>query len=400
MTSLDLLFTSIAILSFLGTSILLAYLIASERSAPRFADSLRGLRHDSIPTTMVSIIIPARNEERDVAKCLESLLVQSYQNLEIIVVDDSSADRTLEVVQKFSEKSKQIKTISAGTKPKGWIGKSWPCWKGYEESKGDYLLFVDADSTLDAALVESSLRYVQEKQIDIFSLSPRVRLHGIIARAVLPIISAAINILYPMKKVNDNKSNRAYVFGTFVMVRRDVYASFGGHERVREEIVEDAAIARVAKTSGFKLRIERGSEFISTSWESEPKSVYEGLERIISSSVRAYGLISVLNAILVFFGVLYPVLFVVVSLVVLPSDFTMLVGLIASLASVALMLTLVVLETKTITGKIGISASLYLLGCTLFIFAIVTTSIKVSRGSNIRWKGQGYQQTLQKQSAC
>ncbi|MDG6904530.1 MAG: glycosyltransferase [Nitrososphaerota archaeon] len=396
MSPFDLLFTSIAILSFLGSFSLLAYLIASERAAPRFEDSLRGLGRDSNPNTMVSIIIPARNEERDISKCLESLVTQSYQYLEIVVVDDSSEDKTLEVARKFSERSKQVKTISAGSKPKGWIGKSWPCWKGYEESKGDYLLFVDADSTLDTTLVESSLRYVQEKKIDVFSLSPKVRLHGTIARAVLPVISAAINILYPMKKVNDKKSNRAYVFGTFVMVSRKVYASFGGHEGVKEEIVEDAAIARVARASGFNLRIERGSEYISTSWESEPKSVYEGLERIISSSARAYGLISIFNAVFVFFVVLYPVFFLVFFLLVFPSDVTLIVGFIASVASAALIFTLTTLETRIITGKIGTSALLYILGCTLFISAIVTTSVKVSRGSTISWKGQKYRQTLHK----
>ena len=148
------------------------------------------------------------------------------------------------------------------------------------------MLFVDADSTLDSATIDSCLKYVQKKNIEMFSLSPRVEIRGIVARAVLPLISGAINILYPMQKVNDKNSDRAYVFGTFILVKRDVYASTGGHERVKNEIVEDAAIARITKASGSNLRIERGSEFVSTQWESDPHTVYDGLERVTSTSVR------------------------------------------------------------------------------------------------------------------
>ncbi len=258
------------------------------------------------------------------------------------------------------------------------------------------MLFVDADSTLDSATIDSCLKYVQKKNIEMFSLSPRVEIRGIVARAVLPLISGAINILYPMQKVNDKNSDRAYVFGTFILVKRDVYASTGGHERVKNEIVEDAAIARITKASGSNLRIERGSEFVSTQWESDPHTVYDGLERVTSTSVRSYGLVSILNAVLIFFLTLYPILFVVIYATLHPTSFVLFVGYIASLLNIVSFLALAGFETKSISGKFGLSAFLYPLGSFLFISAIVSTSVKISRHGAIKWKGQDYVETLRK----
>lgn len=392
---LDLLFTGIAILSFVGSLLLLVYLISSERLAPRFADSIEGIRQGSISGAMVSVIVPARNEEQDIAGCLESLTNQTHQNLEIIVVDDSSSDRTSEIVRKFEEKQK-VRLVSAGKKPESWVGKSWPCWRGYEESRGDYLLFVDADSTLDSSVIESSLKYATEKQIDMFSLSPRIELRGVVAKAVLPLISGAINILYPMQKVNDKKSNRAYVFGTFILVRRETYTSIGGHKGVRDELVEDAAIARKTKSSGFNLRIERGSKFVTTWWEREPRNVYDGLERVTSTSVRSYGLVSILNAVLIFFVALYPIIFVIFYVTIHQPSSTLFLGFLASGFSIVTLLALAGFETNAITGKFGFSTFLYPVGSLLFITAIASTSIKVSRRMTIKWKGQDYVQPLRR----
>ena len=235
-------------------------------------------RQDSNTGVMVSIIVPARNEEQGIAKCLDSLVNQTYQNLEIIVVDDSSTDKTSKITESFEERNHRVRLVSAGEKPEGWVGKSWPCWRGYEQSSGEYLLFVDADSTLDSTTIESCLKYVGKKNIEMFSLSPRVEMKGVVAKAVIPLMSGAINILYPMRKVNDKNSKRAYVFGTFILVKREVYASTGGHEKVKNEIVEDAAIARITKMSGFNLRIERGSEFVRPSGRAMPAVFTMGLK--------------------------------------------------------------------------------------------------------------------------
>jgi len=233
----------VSILSLFGSAVFLSYLLLTERKAPHFAKSVLGLGKDnedcSKEKPLVSVVIAARNEEQMISNCINSVLNQSYSNLEILVVDDSSTDHTTDVVRSIVvECGRVLRLISAGQKPEGWVGKSWPSWLGYRESSGEYLLFLDADSViLDSRTIELCVNYSIQNSIDIFSLSPRVIVRGIWAMSVLPVISSAINLLYPVEKVNDKKNDRAYVFGTFILARKSVYESIGGHWEVRQEIV-------------------------------------------------------------------------------------------------------------------------------------------------------------------
>ncbi len=317
--------------------------------------------------------------------------------MEIIVVDDSSTDRTAEIVARSLVSNPKLRLVKAGAKPDGWVGKSWPCWRGYEEAlNSDYLLFVDADSTFDRTVIELSVLYSEENSIDAFSLSPRVKLHTIWANAVLPLISGAINLLYPMRQVNDRKNERAYVFGTYVLVRKNVYERVGGHMKVRDQLVEDAALARLIKSAGYNLRIERGPDLLTTQWESDLRAIFHGLERIASSSIKTYGLLAILNAVLLFFLIIYPVIFILSVTLFHAFSTTFLVGTVACVLNVLVFLSLSANELYGISGKRGPGILLYVLGGIIFIVAIVTTSIKVAKGKNLYWKGQGYKQAVER----
>lgn len=386
-------FPLIAVLSLLGSIAILSYLGITERQAPKFLFLPEKEEEENGPS--VSIIVTARNEELMIEDCLDSLVAQTYQRKEIIAVDDSSSDRTVEIISRIAAREPQLRLVNAGQKPIGWVGKSWPCWRGAEEAKGEYLLFVDADSQYERTLVSRSALYVKKNAIDIFSVSPRVKFRGIWARAVLPMITGAINLLYPMRKVNDKKSDRAYVFGTYFLIRKDVYEKTGGHREVRDQIVEDAAIARLVKSAGYKLRIERGENLLATEWESDARAIFNGLERVASSSIKSYGIFSILNAILLFFLIVYPLIFVVAALALHVESGLFLTGIIACVANIIVFLTLDALQMTVISGSAGGPAVLlYFIGGLFFIAAIVTTSVKVARGRDLYWKGQGYKQGL------
>jgi len=325
-----------------------------------------------------------------IENCLNSLTNQTSKNIEILVVDDSSSDATAEIVKSAMSRDEKLRLVHAGQKPEGWVGKSWPCWRGFEESRGDFLLFVDADSMFEPTVVERCFSYVNKESIDMFSLSPRIKVHSVWARTVLPLVSGAINLLYPMRKVNDKKSKRAYVFGTFILVRKSVYQKTGGHKQVRDQIVEDAAIAQLVKSSGFNLRIEKGPEFLSTEWENDLGSIFNGLERVTSTSIKTYGLKSILNAVLLFFLIIYPIIFLLTFVASLNFNEILVVGAAASLLNIVVFLSLAAFEMKMVTGKIDPSILIYFLGGIIFIVAIITTSFKVSLGKGIYWKGQGY----------
>ncbi|MFI5419735.1 MAG: glycosyltransferase [Nitrososphaerales archaeon] len=395
---LDLSLTILAVLSFISSFLILVFLVSTESRAPQFSESLKTMNYKVrwTPTAMVSVVVAARNEEEMIEDCLSSLLAQTYPNLEIIAVDDSSSDSTLSLVSKLSSKDDRLRSISAGKKPEGWVGKTWPCWRGFEESKGDVLVFVDADSTFRPDLLDLCMRYVQERKIDLFSLGPRVKITGIWARAVLPLISGAINLLYPMQKVNDPKSKRAYVFGTFFLVKREVYKKTAGHSTVRSEIVEDAAIANLVKTAGYTLRVERGIEFLETVWENDFRSIYVGLERVFSSSVRGIGYISLLNAIFLFMVMIYPLIFLLGYVLLGTPNFVLSFGAIAAILNVICLIAVGSFELKTVRGKISWDAILYPLGGIIFIAAIVSTARKLGANKELEWKGSTYKLPDQK----
>ena len=384
---------------------MLLYLLKTERQAPHVLSHSKNQKQKLEP--LVSIIIAARNEEEKISRCISSLIRQSYRNLEIIVVDDNSLDKTRSIAGEFETTDSRVRVLSAGPKPDGWVGKSWPCEVGFQFSKGEVLLFVDADSEFEFSALQYSIDYFESSSVDMFSISPRVNLKGIWSKATLPLVSAGINLLYPMKKVNDQKSKRAYVFGTFILVKRSVYDSIGGHRTIRDRIVEDAAIAQLAKSKGYKLRVMIGDGLITTDWESEFRSIYQGMERIFSDSIRSYGIVSLLNAVLLFILGLYPIAFILgigiystfASNLLIGSNLVSLIlngGLTASILSITFAISLDANELHIVKGKrnVGLAPLLYPLGFFLFMSAIITSTIKVSRSKGIEWKGQKFEQRL------
>jgi chlorobactene glucosyltransferase len=384
----------------LGMGFILAYLWSTERKAPSIRQPLAGDKAQETTSTefpLISVIITAKNEGQVIEKCVSSIRNQTYQNIEIIVVDDSSVDHTRDIVLNIVALDARVHLIEAGPKPNGWLGKSWPCQKGFEASRGDILLFVDADSIFDSAAIDLTRSRLENAKFDMYSISPRIALKGIWAHAVVPLLSSTINLLYPMVKVNDPSSERAYVFGTFIMVRRSVYQAIGGHERVKDTLVEDAAIAQKAKSMGYRLRVEKGDGLIETEWEEEFSAIYQGMERIFSESIRSYGPLSVLNAVLIFFLGLYPIVFVIASVYLLATTplslgplLVLSIGFAASIADVAMILTVASFELRNLTGRISIYPLVYPLGFFLYMCAIITTARKVFSSKSLAWKGEKY----------
>lgn len=378
-------------MSLIGVALIFAYLFITESKAPDISSALNETQN--FEHSLISVIITAKNEEEVIERCIISLQKQTYSNLEIILVDDSSSDLTVEVGEKLEKQDSRIHVVKAGPKPPGWLGKSWPCEAGHKASKGETMLFVDADSVFDPMTVELTSKRSETGHLDIYSISPQIELRGLWAHAVMPLLSSTINLLYPMIKVNDPSSDRAYVFGTFILVRRSVYEAIGGHERVRDTLVEDAALGKNAKTGGYKLRVEKGNDLIRTEWEKDFSPIYRGLERIFSDSIKSYGPVSVLNAALMFFLGIYPICFAIGYCIAFGSasnSFVLSAGFAASLLAIVLVLLLASLELKHLTGKIGLYPLAYPVGFILYISAIITTSAKIFVTGSFRWKDEKY----------
>jgi glycosyltransferase involved in cell wall biosynthesis len=211
---------------------------------------------------VVSVIIPARNEEACLGDCLRSLVAQSGVAFEIIVIDDHSTDRTREIAASFSQE--QVRVIEAPRLPEGWTGKNNAVTTGARQARGQWFLFTDADTIHLAGSLARALAEAQDNNAELLSYSPEQIAVTFWEMATLPVVFAELARQYPPSIVSDPASPIAAANGQFILVRRDAYEAVGGHAAVAGDILEDVALARAVKRSGRKIRFRYAPDAVRT----------------------------------------------------------------------------------------------------------------------------------------
>jgi len=206
------------------------------------------------------VIIPARNEEASLGACLESLVSQSGVEFEIIVVNDHSTDRTVEIAASFP----QVRVIEAGALPQGWTGKNNAVSCGAREARGEWLLFTDADTVHLPGSLARALAEAKEHKAEMLSYSPEQIAVTFWEMAILPVVFAELARQFPPVKVSDPASPIAAANGQFLLIRRETYDAVGGHGAVAGDILEDVALARRVKASGRKIRFRYAADAVRT----------------------------------------------------------------------------------------------------------------------------------------
>src|SRR5690242_1204981 len=179
----------------------------------------------------VSAVVPARNEEAMIAACVESLAVQK-EIKEILVIDDQSSDGTAEIVRGLSNKYSNVRLLAATELPAGWVGKNNAVWIGARESRGDWLLFTDADAVHATDSAARALSIAAENDAALVSFSPEQVMQTWHEKAVIPYIFTRLNKRFRFTDVNDAKSAAAAANGQFILIRRDAYDATGGHASI------------------------------------------------------------------------------------------------------------------------------------------------------------------------
>ena len=261
----------------------LIYTIISFRRLPKLESmNQQDAITDKYPK--VSVILPARNEEKYIAKCLDSLLKQSYPNFEIVAINDSSSDRTDEIIQRCHIlNSKVVVAINAEPKPEeGWIGKNWACYQGYLNSTGEILLFTDADTVHSISTISSAVTYLIKQNLDALTAIPRILSEkDICIKITLPLLWTLSYTKYSALRANNPKSKMGFFFGSFFIITRRTYEAVGTHKAVKSEIVEDGALGRKVKEEEFKLKVVRGERNVEAIWARDFSTLWDGLRRVV-----------------------------------------------------------------------------------------------------------------------
>jgi glycosyltransferase involved in cell wall biosynthesis len=238
----------------------------------------------------VSAIVPARNEEVAIAACVESLVAQP-EVVEVIVVDDESTDRTGEIVRELATRLPKVRLLESNGPPDGWVGKNYAVSIGAREAKGDWLLFTDADAEHLAGSTAEALKKARETGAALISLSPEQVTERWYERALLPFVYCRLAKIYSYEAVNDPKSGAAAANGQYLMIQKATYEAIGGHAAVAGEVLEDVALARIAKRAGHGIWFGSGNGAVRVRMYRSFPAMWEGwkknLYRLVGGTPRA-----------------------------------------------------------------------------------------------------------------
>lgn len=273
----------------LGATILL--LIGYGRDWARLARRPRLDPPESSPEVpMVSILIPARNEERVIGPCVAGALAQRYPAIEVLVVDDGSTDATAVILAGLAT-DPRLRLLNGRPLPAGWAGKPNVCQQLGEAARGEWLLFLDADTVPQPQLVAALLAHARRRGLDMVTIFPLLELGSFWERAVLPPFQALIMAIYPVEWMErpDTPPEQVLANGQCILVRRAAYEAIGGHGAVRAEVLEDVHLAQALRRAGYLLGGGDGRAYLSVRMYTSGREVAEGMARHAAAGVRAGG---------------------------------------------------------------------------------------------------------------
>jgi chlorobactene glucosyltransferase len=337
----------------------------------------------------ISIIVPARNEEDNIRQCLESLQKIEYPNIEIIVVNDRSTDRTGEIVTEIAQVDSRMKVIQGSDLPDGWSGKTHAIHQGILHATGDWYLFIDADVAIDKKAPEIARSYCLSNDLKMLSIFLNPHLETFWENIIMPIVFGAIFFSYPLAKVNDPDDDAAMASGGFILVNADSYRTIGGHEAIKSAVTEDVHLAQLAKANNVPYRFVLGREMGNQHWYANFREIWQGWSRSMFIGMN-YQLSEAIKSILLVF-----ILNILPFIVLIDQSVTLIAqGNYSPIFWLALAQTLIILGYRFYSAVSQELAKGYFfthpLGSAIFIGIIINSAFRSLSGRGVVWKGQTY----------
>jgi chlorobactene glucosyltransferase len=236
------------------------------------------LTQEALPPNppLVSTIVPARNEERNIARCAEGLLQQDYAPLEMIFVDDDSRDATPDILAHFARGDARVRVVGTGGKPDDWNGKQWACHSGYAAARGDWLCFMDADTYAEPELISKTVAFALANDIDFLTMQPWYEIRELWERVILPVGLPPLLLASPPHRVNNPNDPMVMANGQFILVRREVYEDAGGHAGVRSKMMDDFSLAEKVLEAGHRIYIVDGTDVMRVRLYANLREIWNG----------------------------------------------------------------------------------------------------------------------------
>ncbi len=346
---------------------------------------LSPLRKTVVDPPLISVCVPARNEERGIQACLQSLLDQDYPNFEVIAIDDHSSDRTGEIMSDLEKENPRLKVLQGQDLPEGWLGKPFALNQAFKISRGEYLLFTDADPVFECHALNTAVSTMLERELDVLTLMPQAKFGSFWERAVQPVIFGFIASLTRFKNVNDPDHKSAMGFGAFLMFRRNAYEKIGGHEAGKADVLEDVLIAKRAKTAGLKLLVADAKQLFSIRMYYGLKEIWTGWQKNMFLAMRRSILRAVWHVSMVLCFLLTP--YIIFALNIFLQTGWMWTGM--ALAGVV-MVTAATYKTCDELGLHRNTAALFPLGAIVMAAIMLNSMLHTLVRKKTEWRGRIY----------
>jgi chlorobactene glucosyltransferase len=341
---------------------------------------------------LVSVIVPARNEAHNIARCVTSILLTTYPNLELIVVDDSSTDGTAGIARDAAQRDPRARFIKSPPLPDGWFGKQWACATGARVARGSVLQFTDADTVHGPDLVTRSMNAMRRTRAQLFSVAGRQELGGFWEKVIQPQIFTILAMRYggtesvtQATNVRDKIAN-----GQCIFVTHDSYNAIGGHASVRTSVAEDMMLAQTFFAARKRVVLVLGVNQLSTRMYASLREIVGGWQK----NVFAGGLDSVP------FGkvgrTLFPLFLLMPPLMELVPFLAMILAAAGFATGATLLLWAAISVAATLSWWIVVYVTIrenpiyalaYPLGALVLLYIFLTAVI---RGRRVSWKGRTY----------
>jgi chlorobactene glucosyltransferase len=339
----------------------------------------------------VSVVIPARNEAHNIERCVRSVLSNEYPNFEVVVVDDQSSDGTGDIARGIAGDDTRARVIETGAPPEGWFGKQWACETGARASRGEIILFADADTIHSSDLLTRSVKMMLHRNADLFSIVGTQELGTFWERLIQPLVFGMMFVKYGGTEsiTNSRFVTSKIANGQCLFVRRETYEELGGHSLVKSHVADDMMMAQRFFARGKRVVLAEGMSQLST-------RMYTSLGELVrgwGKNVFAGGRDSIPWG--VFGRLVFPFLLFSAPLITIAPAFVLLAGLFVSL-SPGLLLWAAIAQVAQLLWWISVYHRMHVsplyslispLGASIVLYIFIRAAL---RGQRVVWKDRAY----------